>query len=97
MLRSLQSRGGPRSDIPLSNAGYDAMNSLRLDRGYRALGPDLTPDHNPVQAGLRSACKLQSGLDFVGGTCKINVAGRLHATTVGLRAPVEPSNERVWS
>ena len=39
-------------------AGYYTINSLRLDKGYRAFGSDLTPDYNPVEAGLRFTCKL---------------------------------------
>ena len=54
------------ADIPLTGAGYYAINSLRLDKGYRAFGADLTPDHNPVEAGLRFTCKLATDIDFVG-------------------------------
>jgi len=54
------------ADLPLTDAGYYAINSLRLDKGYRAFGSDLTPDHNPVEAGLRFTCKLGSDLDFIG-------------------------------
>jgi 4-methylaminobutanoate oxidase (formaldehyde-forming) len=53
-------------DLPLTQAGYYAINSLRLDKGYRAFGTDLTPDHNPVEAGLRFTCKLGSPTDFLG-------------------------------
>jgi 4-methylaminobutanoate oxidase (formaldehyde-forming) len=54
------------ADLPLTQAGYYAINSLRLDKGYRAFGADLTPDHNPVEAGLRFTCKLGTDIDFVG-------------------------------
>ena len=54
------------ADLGLVDAGYYAMNSLRLDKGYRAFGPELTPDHNPVEAGLRFTCKLDTDVDFVG-------------------------------
>ncbi len=54
------------ADLPLTDAGYYAINSLRLDKGYRAFGSDLTPDHNPVEAGLRFTCKLATDLHFVG-------------------------------
>ncbi len=54
------------SDLGLANAGYYTINSLRLDKGYRAFGPDLTPDHNPVEAGLTFTCKLQSPVAFIG-------------------------------
>jgi 4-methylaminobutanoate oxidase (formaldehyde-forming) len=48
------------------NAGYSTINSLRLDKGYRAFGSDLTPEHNPVEAGLRFTCKLKSSHEFLG-------------------------------
>ena len=32
---------------------------MRLEKGYRAFGRELTPDYNPVEAGLLFACKLQ--------------------------------------
>jgi len=53
-------------DLGLTDAGYYTINSLRLDKGYRAFGPELTPDHNPVEAGLTFTCKLQSAVGFVG-------------------------------
>jgi 4-methylaminobutanoate oxidase (formaldehyde-forming) len=46
-------------------AGYKAIDSLRLEKGYRAWGADITPDENPWEAGLGFAVKLDKG-DFVG-------------------------------
>ena len=59
---------GAGSDLGLVDAGYYAINSLRLDKGYRAFGSDLTPDYTPVEAGLRFTCKLATPIDFVGRT-----------------------------
>jgi heterotetrameric sarcosine oxidase gamma subunit len=50
----------------LVQAGYYAIDSMRLEKGYRAFGRELTPDYNPVEAGLLFACKLASGVPFVG-------------------------------
>ena len=47
-------------------AGYRAIESLRLEKGYRAWGSDITPNDNPFQAGLGWAVKLKSGLPFLG-------------------------------
>ncbi len=47
-------------------AGYYTINSLRLEKGYRAFGSDLTPDYTPVEAGLLFACKLKTDIDFLG-------------------------------
>jgi glycine cleavage system aminomethyltransferase T len=53
-------------DLGVANAGYYAIESLRLEKGYRAFGRELTPDYNPVEAGLSFACKLADGTGFLG-------------------------------
>src|SRR5438477_7678001 len=45
--------------------GYKAIDSLRLEKGYRAWGSDITPEDTPYEAGLGFAVKLDKG-DFVG-------------------------------
>jgi 4-methylaminobutanoate oxidase (formaldehyde-forming) len=52
--------------LGLVNGGYYAIESLRLEKGYRAFGRELTPDYNPVEAGLLFACKLGAGPGFLG-------------------------------
>jgi glycine cleavage system T protein len=52
-------------DLGLRDAGYYAVESLRLEKGYRAWGRELTPDVTPWQAGLGFAVKLDKG-DFIG-------------------------------
>jgi 4-methylaminobutanoate oxidase (formaldehyde-forming) len=54
--------------LGVADAGYNAIESLRLEKGYRAFGRELTPDHTPVEAGLLFACKLGSDIDFLGRT-----------------------------
>jgi len=46
-------------------AGRSAFNSLRLEKGYRSWGLDLTAEHDPYEAGLGFAVRLDKG-DFVG-------------------------------
>ncbi len=48
------------------NAGYRAIESLRLEKRYRAWGADIGPDHTPLEAGLGWAVKLHSGQAFIG-------------------------------
>lgn len=50
----------------LANVGYRAIESLRLEKGYRAWGADITPDSTPLEAGLGWAVKLKSGVEFSG-------------------------------
>jgi 4-methylaminobutanoate oxidase (formaldehyde-forming) len=45
----------------LRNAGYYAVDSLRLEKGYRAWGRELTPDVNPFEAGLAFAVDWNKG------------------------------------
>ncbi|HEX9858633.1 MAG TPA: FAD-dependent oxidoreductase, partial [Paracoccaceae bacterium] len=53
-------------DLGLINAGYRAIETLRLEKGYRAWGADIGPDHTPVEAGLAWACKMKSAIPFLG-------------------------------
>jgi 4-methylaminobutanoate oxidase (formaldehyde-forming) len=52
--------------LGLVNAGYYAIESMRLEKAYRAIGRELTPDYNPVEAGLLFACKLKTAISFLG-------------------------------
>jgi glycine cleavage system T protein len=45
--------------------GYKAIDSLRLEKGYRVWGADVTPEDTPFDAGLGFAVKLDKG-DFIG-------------------------------
>ena len=49
----------------LTAGGYKAVDSLRLEKGYRVWGADITPDTDPYQAGLGFCVKLDKG-DFIG-------------------------------
>lgn len=53
-------------------AGRGAFNSLRLEKGYRAYGTDMTAEHDPYEAGVGFAVKLGSG-PFLG---RAALAGR---------------------
>jgi 4-methylaminobutanoate oxidase (formaldehyde-forming) len=44
--------------------GYRAIDSLRLEKGYRVWGADITPDQTPYEAGL-GFC-VRDGLAFLG-------------------------------
>ena len=46
-------------------AGYRAIESLRLEKGYRYWSADIHSEYNPYEAGLGFAVKLQKG-DFIG-------------------------------
>lgn len=52
--------------LGLVDAGYYAIDSMRLEKGYRAFGKELTPEVDPVEAGLTFTCKLATEIDFLG-------------------------------
>ncbi len=54
------------ADKGLTNAGYRAIETLRLEKGYRAWGSDIGPDHTPIEAGLGWAVKLRRNTPFKG-------------------------------
>jgi glycine cleavage system aminomethyltransferase T/glycine/D-amino acid oxidase-like deaminating enzyme len=53
-------------DLGLRDAGYYALESLRMEKGYRAWGHDLTPDDTPLEAGLEFAVTLDKPSGFLG-------------------------------
>jgi len=48
------------------DAGYNALDSLRLEKGYRAFPRELSPDYTPVEAGLVFATALRTDKPFLG-------------------------------
>ena len=59
----LMAAGEPHRMRPV---GYRALESLRLEKGYRAWGSDITPNDTPMEAGLGWAVKLRKNTDFIG-------------------------------
>jgi glycine cleavage system aminomethyltransferase T/glycine/D-amino acid oxidase-like deaminating enzyme len=54
------------ADLGLKDAGYYAIDALRIEAGRRAWGAELGPDESPFEAGLMFAVKLDKGGDFIG-------------------------------
>ncbi len=50
----------------LVNGGHYAINSLRLEKGYRAWGSDLSMDYTPIEAGLGFAVSWSKSVPFIG-------------------------------
>jgi 4-methylaminobutanoate oxidase (formaldehyde-forming) len=61
LWRTLWEAGAPHG---LAAGGYRAIDSLRLEKGYRVWGADITPDDTPHEAGLAFA--VRAGDDFLG-------------------------------
>jgi sarcosine dehydrogenase len=60
---ALQEAGG---DLGLRDAGYYAIESLRVEKAYRAWGRELTTDDTPLEAGLGFAVRLDKAAPFIG-------------------------------
>ena len=50
----------------MAPAGYRAIDSMRLEKGYRVWGADITPEDNPYEAGLGFAVKPDKPVPFIG-------------------------------
>ncbi|KAM8796627.1 sarcosine dehydrogenase, mitochondrial [Eudromia elegans] len=57
-------KAGARHGI--TNAGYRAIDSLSIEKGYRHWHADLRPDDTPLEAGLAFTCKLKTDIPFLG-------------------------------
>ena len=56
--------GRPGEPHGLVAGGYRAIDSLRLEKGYRVWGADITPDETPYEAGLGFCVRADK--DFIG-------------------------------
>lgn len=50
----------------MRNAGYHALNSLRLEKAYRSWGHDISSNDTPLEAGLGFTVAYDKGVDFIG-------------------------------
>ncbi|MGW3012107.1 GcvT family protein [Streptomyces sp. NPDC001219] len=81
-------------------AGRSAFNSLRLEKGYRAWGHDMTTEHDPYEAGVGFAVRPAKG-DFLGraalaGRSEETASRRLTCLTLDDPAAVVLGKEPVW-
>lgn len=53
-------------DHGIDHFGTYAMNSLRLEKGFRGWGAEMNCDTNPLEAGLDYFIKLNKPADFIG-------------------------------
>ena len=64
------------ADVGIANAGYRAIESLRLEKGYRAWGKDITSDTNPFEAGLGFAVRMEKAGGFLGRDALVEARAR---------------------
>jgi len=53
-------------DFGMVNAGYRAIDSLSIEKGYPHWHQEVRVDDNPLEAGLLFTCKLKTDTDFLG-------------------------------
>jgi 4-methylaminobutanoate oxidase (formaldehyde-forming) len=73
LWRTLWEAGQPHG---LVAAGYRAIDSLRLEKGYRVWGADITPDETPYEGGLGFCVKLDKPGGFVGRDALVKAGAR---------------------
>jgi 4-methylaminobutanoate oxidase (formaldehyde-forming) len=61
--------------LGIRDAGYYALDALRIEQGRRAWGAELGPDETPWEAGLAFSVKLDKPADFIGKAALLNAQG----------------------
>ncbi|MGH8829668.1 MAG: FAD-dependent oxidoreductase, partial [Polaromonas sp.] len=70
---ALMAAGQP---LGLVDAGYYALDALRIEQGRRAWGAELGPDETPWEAGLAYAVKLDKPAAFIGKAALLKAQGQ---------------------
>jgi glycine cleavage system aminomethyltransferase T/glycine/D-amino acid oxidase-like deaminating enzyme len=86
---------GAGRPVGLEPVGYKAVDSLRLEKGYRYWSTDLTPAENPYEAGLALCVRLQKG-DFVGREALLRIKAegvQRKLCTITLTAPMAEDSD----
>ncbi|MFO1217276.1 MAG: FAD-dependent oxidoreductase [Burkholderiaceae bacterium] len=65
------------AELGLTDAGYYAIDALRIEAGRRAWGAEIGPDETPWEAGLAFAVKLDKAVDFIGRDALLKSRGQL--------------------
>ena len=82
-------------------AGFHAMETLRLEKAYRAWGHDICDVDTVVEAGLTFAVALDKSVDFIGRDAVLRqrdegVTRRLAVFTLEDPEPLLLGNEPIW-
>ena len=60
-------------EFGIQPVGYKALDSLRLEKGYRYWSADITPSENSYEAGMGFVVRMKSGGDFIGRQALLKV------------------------
>lgn len=73
-----------------TNAGYHALNTMRIEKGFRAFGSELSPDETPFDAGLSFAVDMDTS--FLGREALVKASRRKRLVSFVLADP----NVMLW-
>jgi glycine cleavage system T protein len=85
----------------LKHCGYHALNALRMEKGYRHWGHDITDEDTPLEAGLGFAVKMDKAGGFIGRDALVaqkesGLRQRLVQFLVRSPEPMLYHNEPIW-
>lgn len=81
----------------ICDAGYYALEGLRLEKGFRAWSRELTPDVTPLQAGLSFAVDMDKPGGFIGRDALIAAkADPNHLCTRIVQLVLEDGGAQLW-
>ena len=66
VYEALKDAAADADGLELAHAGYHAMNTLRLECGYRHWGHDISDEDSPLESGLGFAIAWDKPRDFIG-------------------------------
>ncbi|XP_078608575.1 dimethylglycine dehydrogenase, mitochondrial-like [Branchiostoma floridae x Branchiostoma japonicum] len=100
LYEALMSAG---QEFGLGDFGTYAMGSLRLEKGFRGWGAEMTVDNNPLEAGFDSFIKMDKPADFIGKQTlqqlqQEGLTRKLVCLTVEVEenGPDAEGNETIW-
>ncbi len=80
-------------ELGVRPAGYHALDSLRLEKGYRHLGHDIGPGVGPLEAGLEAFVAINKPGGFAGREALLTAAGTAPARRTAFVALRDPAGQ----
>ena len=84
------------AELGVADGGYYTIEPMRLEKGYRAFGRELTPDYGPVEAGLMFTCKLKTDIPFLGREAVERARGRKGPAAAWSPSSVGSDEPMLW-
>ncbi|MHA6645526.1 GcvT family protein [Mesorhizobium sp. A623] len=85
------------AEFGLVDAGYYALDALRVEKGYRAWSRELTPDITPFEAGLGFAVALDKPGGFIGREALVKAKAQPLLQNRIVQFTVDDAAPMLWS